>query len=72
MANVSVESIVTGRVWKIEKQAGDSVAAGEVIFILESTKIKIPIESPVAGTIRSVSVAEGESVEEGQSLAVVG
>jgi biotin carboxyl carrier protein len=72
MANVSIESIVTGMVWKIEKQVGDSVAAGEVIMILESMKMEIPIESPVAGTVRSVSVAEGESVDEGQAIAVVG
>lgn len=72
MANVSIESIVTGMVWKIEKQVGDSVAAGEVIMILESMKMEIPIESPIAGTIRSLNVATGESVDEGQPVAEVG
>ncbi|AMM24143.1 acetyl-CoA carboxylase biotin carboxyl carrier protein subunit [Variovorax sp. PAMC 28711] len=68
----NLESIVTGKVWKIEKAIGDSVAAGESVMILESMKMEIPIESPVAGVLRSLAVAEGESVNEGQVLAVVG
>lgn len=66
-----VESIVTGVVWKVEKQPGDRVAAGEVIMIMESMKMEIPIESPVAGAVRSIAVSEGESVTEGQVVAIV-
>ncbi len=68
----NLESIVTGKVWKIEKAIGDSVAAGESVMILESMKMEIPIESPIAGVLKSLAVAEGESVNEGQVLAVVG
>ena len=71
MAQHKVEAIVTGKVWKIEKQAGDRVEAGEAILILESMKMEIPIEAPVAGTLGPITVAEGDSVNEGQSLAVV-
>lgn len=67
-----IKSSVTGVVWKIEKQAGDSVAAGEVILILESMKMEIPIEAPCAGTLRSVLVQEGDSVTEGDVVASVG
>ncbi len=72
MADTPVESIVTGVVWKIEKQAGDSVAEGDVIMIMESMKMEIPIEAPVAGTVKSLAVKETESVSEGQVVAVVG
>jgi acetyl-CoA carboxylase biotin carboxyl carrier protein len=68
----NLESIVTGKVWKIEKAVGDPVAAGESVMILESMKMEIPIESPVSGVLQSIAVAEGESVNEGQVLAVVG
>ncbi len=68
----NLESIVTGKVWKIEKPVGDAVAAGESVMILESMKMEIPIESPVAGVLQSITVAEGESVSEGQVLGVVG
>lgn len=72
MADTNIESIVTGVVWKIEKQAGDAVAEGEVIMIMESMKMEIPIESTVSGTLQSVSVQETDSVTEGQVVAVVG
>jgi biotin carboxyl carrier protein len=71
MPRTSLEAIVTGMVWKVEKRVGDTVAAGEAVLILESMKMEIPIESPVAGTVRSVSVAEGDKVDEGQVVAVV-
>lgn len=68
----NLESIVTGKVWKIEKAIGDTVAAGESVMILESMKMEIPIESPIAGVLRRIDVAEGDSVNEGQILAVIG
>jgi acetyl-CoA carboxylase biotin carboxyl carrier protein len=71
MANMKVEAIVSGKVWKIEKQAGEPVEAGEAIMILESMKMEIPIEAPASGRVESVSVAEGDSVTEGQVIAVV-
>ena len=63
---------ITGTVWKIEKQAGDRVAEGEPIVILESMKMEMPVESPVAGKVLEVRCAEGEAVDEGKVLAVVG
>ena len=66
-----VESIVTGVVWKVEKQPGDAVAEGEVLMVMESMKMEIPIESPVAGQVRSIAVSEGESVTEGQVVASI-
>ena len=72
MADTKIEAIVTGKVWKIEKQEGDRVDAGEEIMILESMKMEIPIESPIAGVIRKVSVTEGDSVNEGQVVALLG
>jgi acetyl-CoA carboxylase biotin carboxyl carrier protein len=68
----NLESIVTGKVWKIEKAIGDAVAAGEAVMILESMKMEIPIEAPAAGVLQSLAVAEGDSVNEGQVLGVVG
>lgn len=71
MANLNVEAIVSGKVWKIEKQVGEAVEAGEPILILESMKMEIPIEAPAAGRVESLSVAEGDSVTEGQVLGAV-
>ena len=71
MAIHRVESLVTGTVWKIERQNGAAVVKGETILFIESMKMEIPIDAPAAGTLREVMVAEGESVSEGQVLAVV-
>ena len=67
-----IQSIVTGMVWKIEKQAGDSVAAGECIMIMESMKMEIPIEATRGGVLRELFVKEGDSVTEGDVVAQVG
>jgi acetyl-CoA carboxylase biotin carboxyl carrier protein len=68
---MNIEAIVTGVVWKIEKQPGERVAAGEAIMILESMKMEIPIAVAQEGTLQSVSVKEGDSVTEGQVVAVL-
>ncbi len=67
-----IRAPITGRVWKIERRAGDTVAAGEPVIILESMKMEVPVESPAAGVITGVSVAEGDAVEEGAVVATPG
>lgn len=68
MAMIGVKSEVTGTVWKIEKAVGESVAEGEVIMILESMKMEIPVHAPGAGRIAEIPVAPEEAVEEDQVL----
>ncbi len=71
MALHRLESLVTGTVWKVERQVGDQVAAGDTVLILESMKMEIPIEAPASGVLREMRVIEGESVDEGQLLALL-
>ena len=67
----NVEAQITGSVWKIEKTVGDVLAEGDVIMILESMKMEIPVEAPVGGRLSEVRVEEGQSIEEGAVLAVI-
>ena len=62
---------MTGNVWKVQAKVGDVLAEEDVIMILESMKMEIPIESPVAGTLVELSVAEEDSVDEDQIVAVI-
>ena len=71
MARVQVESEITGNVWKVEVSAGNEVAEGDVLIILESMKMEIPVESPVAGTVQDVHVQPEDQVEEDQLLLVI-
>jgi acetyl-CoA carboxylase biotin carboxyl carrier protein len=68
----NVNAHITGTVWKIEKQPGDTVAEGDVIVILESMKMEMPIEAPCDGKISAIKVKEGEPVNEGAVVAVIG
>ncbi len=71
MARIEVESEVTGNVWKVEVEVGDSVEEGDVLLILESMKMEIPVESPAPGTVSELLVREEDQVEEDQVVAVL-
>ena len=71
MARHEVESEVTGSVWKVLLEAGAAVSEGDVIMILESMKMEIPVESPVRGVLAELCVAPEDQVEEDQVLAIV-
>ena len=66
-----VESEVQGSVWKVEAQVGAAVAAGDVLLILESMKMEIPVEAPVSGTLVALPVGPEDAVQEDQVLAVI-
>jgi acetyl-CoA carboxylase biotin carboxyl carrier protein len=66
-----VRSEMVANVWKVAVRAGDTVAAGDPLVILESMKMEIPVESPSAGTVSEVRVEEGAVVQEGDVLAVI-
>ncbi|PZF82352.1 acetyl-CoA carboxylase biotin carboxyl carrier protein subunit [Jiangella anatolica] len=51
---------------------GDAVDAGQVVAVLESMKLEIPIETPASGTVTAVHVAVGETVDDGQVLVELG
>lgn len=71
MAKHAVESLVTGKVWKVESVVGQHVNEGDVLLVLESMKMEIPIESPASGTLIALNVAEEQAVTEGEVLAIV-
>ncbi len=66
-----VEAQIAGNVWKIEKAVGDELAEEDVILIIESMKMEIPVEAPCSGRLSEIRVAEGDSIEEGTVLAVI-
>jgi acetyl-CoA carboxylase biotin carboxyl carrier protein len=69
MALVDVKTEITGNVWKIVAQVGERVEEDSPIVILESMKMEIPVAAPKAGTVREISVAEGQIVAEGAVVA---
>ena len=64
-----VKAELVGNVWKIEVRPGDAVLEDDVVLVLESMKMEIPVMAPVAGTVREILVKEQDVVREGQILA---
>lgn len=71
MAKIEVTAEVTGNVWKVQAKVGDVLAEEDVIMILESMKMEIPIEAPLAGKLIELLVAEEDSVDEDQVVAII-
>ena len=68
---IEIAAEIAGNVWKIETRVGAQVDAEDVLLILESMKMEIPVEAPRAGRVAEVRVAEGDSIEEGAILVVL-
>ena len=66
-----VEAQIAGNVWKIETEVGAQVDEEDVLLILESMKMEIPVEAPCEGRVAEIRVAEGDNVEEGAVLVVL-
>lgn len=68
---IEVYAHITGTVWKIEVQAGANVNEGDVLVILESMKMEMPVEAPASGKVREILVSEGQPIAEGAVIAVL-
>jgi len=66
-----VESGVPGSIWKLLVTAGQRVAKGEILAIVESMKMEIAIESPIDGVVVEVVAGEGKPIAPGQPVVVV-
>jgi acetyl-CoA carboxylase biotin carboxyl carrier protein len=69
MAEIRAEMVAN--VWKVVKSAGDEVAEGDTLVILESMKMEIPVVTETRGVVSRIAVNEGDVVQEGDLLAVV-
>jgi acetyl-CoA carboxylase biotin carboxyl carrier protein len=68
----NVPAHITGTVWKIEVKEGEEVSEGQVLVILESMKMEMPVEAPETGVVTKIAIAEGQAVNEGDTLIVLG
>jgi acetyl-CoA carboxylase biotin carboxyl carrier protein len=65
----TVDAHITGTVWKIEVEVGDEVEEGDIVAILESMKMEMPVEAEATGTVVEILCEEGQAVNEGDPLA---
>ncbi|MBC8426114.1 biotin attachment protein [bacterium] len=67
-AGSGVVSPIAGTIIEIKCKAGDAVAQGQELLIIEAMKMNTAISAPGAGTVKRVLVAAGDSVRENQQL----
>ncbi|WP_445941124.1 urea carboxylase, partial [Pseudomonas sp.] len=67
----SIDSHIAGNLWQVQVEAGSTVKAGDVLVILESMKMEIPLLAPRDGVVREVRVQPGSPVRAGQRVVVL-
>lgn len=68
---MEIRAEMVANVWQIRVEVGQSLAAGDEILVLESMKMEIPVEAPVAGTLAALHVEPEQVVQEGDLLATM-
>ena len=71
MPQISVETETAGLVSRIEHREGQRVASDAPILFVEIMKMEIPVTAPADGTVVKLLVAEGDSIEAGQRVAIL-
>ena len=61
-----------GMVVRYEVKEGDSVKEGDVVMILEAMKMENSILAPASGKVKQILCKNGQSVQKGDVLAVIG
>ena len=67
-----VKSTMAGTVFTVNVAVGEEVAAGQVVVVLESMKMEIPIEAEEAGKVSAINVNVGDFVNENDVLVTLG
>ncbi len=65
---MKIKTEIQAVIWKINVKIGQKVDIDDVVIILESMKMEIPIESKYQGVVEEILVNEGDSVNENQEL----
>ncbi len=67
-----VRAEMVANVWQVVTSEGAEVDDGDTLVILESMKMEIPVLTETRGTVTKLAVAEGDVVQEGDLIAVIG
>jgi len=67
-----VNSPMPGNIFKVECKVGQAVNAGDVLIVLEAMKMEIEVAAPCAGTVKSIAVNVGGTVNTDDLLVTIG
>ncbi|UGB01872.1 urea carboxylase [Leclercia sp. G3L] len=66
-----IDSPVSGNLWQVNVEPGQQVREGDVLVVLESMKMEIPLLASQDGVVSQVRVQPGSSVRAGQCVVVL-
>ena len=69
---IQVVAPMPGKILSVKANVGDAVKKGQVIMILEAMKMENEIVAPEDGTVKTIEVKDGASVDAGALLATLG
>ncbi|WP_438298607.1 biotin/lipoyl-binding carrier protein [Sporosarcina sp. FA15] len=67
----ALKATMAGTVFTVNAAIGEEVTAGQVIIVLESMKMEIPVEAESAGKVATINVQVGDFVNEEDVLATI-
>lgn len=65
---LEIPAPMSGSVLELLVSVGTEVSVGQELIVLESMKMEIPVESPVAGTVSAVFISVEDTIEEGETI----
>lgn len=68
----NLKSTMAGTVFTVNVAVGEEVSAGQVVMVLESMKMEIPVEAETAGKVATIHVNVGDFVNEHDVLVTLG
>lgn len=66
-----LKSSMAGTVFTVNVSEGEEVTAGQVVIVLESMKMEIPVEAETAGKVTAINVQVGDFVNEEDVLLTI-
>jgi biotin carboxyl carrier protein len=68
---MKIKTEIQAVIWKINVEIGQKVDIDDVVVILESMKMEIPIESKYSGVVKEILIKEGDNVNEDQEIIIL-
>jgi biotin carboxyl carrier protein len=68
---MKIKTEIQAVIWKLNVEIGQKVDIDDVVVILESMKMEIPIESKYSGVVKEILIKEGDNVNEDQEIIIL-
>ena len=68
---MKIKTEIQAVIWKINIEIGQKVDIDDIVVILESMKMEIPLESKYKGVVKEILIKEGDNVNEDQEIIIL-